>query len=391
MKNMQKKILVVSLLSAFAAGQVSAATSNYKVSDVANIAVPASHAISKQATTYIWPAPHQAGMNHHSSEQQRVSNEYWQVVSGFELNHGLALHATSDALVRLAAYTHDDSGSSLSSVQLDPEQIQISSGKGQIIQAERLISEQDMRLAGFDDGSIAVKLPQLAQGKLALRSEQALPNQARFLLHVKEKNSPFLLDVTAPSQVSGTIDNTLGLTMSIAGNAVTASEVNVRVYDPKGQRIAVEQKGSTIKFNDDLRYFGAHQGLYEVEIEVTKAVRGNIVKRTIKMPFANQIKTAAFEGSPQLDEKNRYQMPIAVIEPGRYSVTATLQGKNKNGEWVRLQTAESANWLEHDANLTLPFTLEEFSQYNRFELVDVKLQDQSRMMLQQVAASGSAL
>ncbi len=108
----------------------------------------------------------------------------------------------------------------------------------------------------------------------------------------------------------------------------------------------------------------------------------------MKFPFANSVKTASIDKAPWLQSKSGYQVPVTVFEPGRYNVTATLQGVNEQGDVVRLQTVSTANWLESDGVLTLPFTLSEFSQYKQFELVDIQLMDQSRMMLQQVQQSG---
>ena len=226
---------------------------------------------------------------------------------------------------------------------------------------------------------------------LMLKTNQRLGLHDRYLLHVKEKNSPLLLNMTAKSNVAGLADNSMNIDVSLAGQQINSDEIQVRLLDPKGKEVDVEFKNSQVTFTDDLTFFGSHQGLYELEVNILKMIDGKQVKRTLKFPFANTVKTAEIKSQPVLDMESGYQLPISVSEPGRYSVTATLQGENANGELVRLQTAESANWLDADNVLSLPFTLNEFSQYKNFSLVDVKLMDQSRMMLQQVVASTDSL
>lgn len=376
-----------SVIALLVATQANAQNNNFQTEQQANIAVPADYSAAKTATSYIWPQVHQASHDLHANEQLRSSNEYWRVVTGAELNQGVKLHTTSDALVRLAPYADYNSGSKQLAAAIEPQNLVLSSTKRGMVKAQQLMSQTQMQAAGFSDGSVALKVED-NQHNLMLRAHQPIAAKGQYLLHVKEKNSPLLLSVSAKTNVAGITDKAMKLDMSLTGDQIQDENVTVKLLAPNGQELAVEYRDSKVNFVEDLSYFGAHQGLYELEVNVEKTLLGQKISRTLKFPFANSVKTASIDKAPWLKSKAGYQVPVTVFEPGRYNVTATLQGVNEQGDIVRLQTVSTANWLESDGVLTLPFTLSEFSQYKQFELVDIQLMDQSRMMLQQVQQSG---
>lgn len=337
----------------------------------------------QQATSYIWPQVHQASVNQTEQIHTRVSNEYWQQVTGAQLNQGLAIYTSGEALVRLAPYANYESGAKQVSEAIYADELTLYSATMDVIAPEQLMQQAQMASAGFNDGSVAMTVS-ARHNKMMLKSTRTIADKGRYLLHVKEKNSPLTLSLSANSNVIAKQDHSMALNLSLATKAVTDNEVNVRLFDPKGQPIAVNYRNSTIGFKQDLSHFGAHQGLYELEVDVTKTINGKRVKRTLKFPFANTTTTASIDDMPIQSKAKGFDVPVRVFEPGRYSVTATLEGRDINGKSMRLQTASSANWLEKDGTLNLPFTLAKFNQYRDFKLVDLKLMDQTRMMAQQV-------
>lgn len=359
-----------------------------QLEQVAATAVVTNAEIDRQASVYIWPEVHPAAANFVQS-QIRSSDEYWQVVSADELHKGIKVHTTSDALVRLASYANYDSGAKYISEPLNPNMLQMST-QGQPLLKQQIISNNQMKQAGFDDASVALKL-ESGSGSFTLKTSQPLRGNERYLLHVKEKNSPFKLTLGADSNVTGSIDNNMALDMSLAGKKLQNSEVKVRVLAPNGEQVPVDFNAESVTFNRDLTYFGARDGLYELEVDVLTKVNGQSVKRTLKFPFANTVKTAALTQGMSFDQKSGYQLPIEVLEPGRYNVTATLQGQNSSGDLVRLQTVSSAAYFDQSGALSLPFTMAKFQQFDNFELVDIKLTDQSRMMVQQVLSDQTQL
>lgn len=383
-----KNLITLSLAFALSAATATAASSNFDAKQ-ANISVPQANSIEREATVYVWPQPHAAHSNY-IEKQSRTSDEYWQVVTGAELSKGIQVQTTSDALIRLASYANYKSGAKQVSEGLDPKMLRMSAAGNQLVKAQQIMSQVQMEHAGFTDGSVALKLPKLEQ-KLTLRTMQNISDEGRYLLHIKEKNSPMVLKLAAKSNVAGLADNSMKLEMSMAEKAILGNEAQVRLLDPKGEEVNVQYKDSQLTFADDLSYFGARQGLYELEVNVSKNIGGKLVKRTVKFPFANTVKTAQLSGKAQQNGDAGFSMPVSVSEPGRYGVTATLQGETADGNLVRLQTISSAAWLDANGELDLPFTLAQFKHYNNLSLVDIKLMDQSRMMVQQVLDSDSSL
>lgn len=375
-----------SVIALLVASQVSAQSADFQLEKPANIALPSDSDAIKAATTYIWPEVHEAGSSFHLNKQLRSSNEYWRVVTGAELNKGLKLHTTSDALVRLAPYANFSSGSKQVAPAIEPQNLTLTSTKLGIVKAQQIMSQEQMQTAGFNDGSVALKLQNNNQN-LMLKAHSPVLSDGEYLLHIKEKDSPIKLNISAKTNVSGLVDNAMKLDMTLTGSKVLDQEVSVILRAPNGQEVDVDYRDSAVTFNQDLSYFGAHKGLYELEVNVEKTIAGQQVSRTLKFPFANTVKTASIEKAPWLEANSGYQVPVTVLEPGRFNVTATLQGVNQKGQLVRLQTVSSASWLESDDVLALPFTMAKFSQYQQLELVDIQLMDQSRMMLQQVQNS----
>lgn len=380
-----KTILTISLALALGTTTAAASSNIFAAKQASNTAIPHTTPLAREATTYIWPEPHAAQTNF-IEQQSRSSNEYWQVVTGAELSQGISVHTTSDALIRVASYADYSSGAKQVSEPLNPDMLQMSAKGEGLLNTPQIISQMQMKHAGFNDGSVALKVNETDE-QLTLRTTQNITDDGRYLLHIKEKNSPIELQLAAKSNIAGITDNVMDLDIKLAEQPIADSETKVRLLDPTGQEVPVAYQGSTVTFANDLGFFGARQGLYELEVNVSKKLDGKLVKRTIKFPFANTVKTAQLNGQPKLDMKNGYELAINVFEPGRYGVTATLQGTTATGELIRLQTVSSAAWLEANGSLPLPFTLNEFQGYRNFTLVDIKLMDQSRMMVQQVLAS----
>lgn len=384
----KKNIITLSLALALTAGLAHATSKDFAPQQAASISMPQVDTIEKEATTYIWPQVHAAQANF-IEKQARSSNEYWQVITGAELSKGVAVHTTSDALIRLAAFASSEPSAHLADA-LNPALLSMSTAGNKLVNAERIMSQTQMEQAGFADGSVALKVAE-TEGKLTLKTRQNLADNAKYLLHVKEKNSPVLLSMSANSNVAGLSNNSMKLDLVLADSQVLNSEAKVRLLTPQGQEVNVKFANSQLTFIDDLAHFGARDGLYELEVNVEKQVDGKLVKRTVKFPFANTVKTAELAGKPQLTADAGYLLPVTVYEPGRYNITATLQGETVNGNLVRLQTVSSAAWLESNGQLSLPFTLKAFKHYKNLALVDIKLMDQSRLMVQQVIESDSSL
>ena len=339
--------------------------------------------IEKKAVVYLWPEPQQAKINVQLT-QQIESNEYWQSITGEELNKGVALYADNSALVRLAPGVNRESGAPQVSSPLEMTQLVIEGKETAITQ---LMAQKDLQAAGFHDGSVALTVKNTSAEPMMLRSSQKLDASATYMVHVKEKQSPHKLAVSAPRLFDANQHKTLSLDANISGVELNAKNTQVSLIAPDGGISEASLHKGNIAFKQPLSIVGAYQGFYEVQLSSLVNIDGQWVKRSVKMPFTNMAKTAALALDTAQVSNTKASLVINVFEPGRYNVTATLQGTDKAGNTVRLQTLDTAQWLSRDKTVSLPFEFDKFDRYHNLELVDVKLTDQSRLMTLQYQES----
>ncbi|XOV80796.1 MAG: DUF4785 domain-containing protein [Aestuariibacter sp.] len=371
---------------AFASSAFSAdVNTGYQVQREITQAIPEGLQSEQPRVEYIWPAVLPV-LSMAANKQQISSDYYWQVVSGKQLTSGVKIYTTTeDALLRLAPKADYSSGVKLQSKDLDLTQMTLTGAQDKTLSLKQIASVEAMKLAGFDDGSVALRLPQNHSVQpMVLKTQQRLADDAQYLLQVKEKHSPYTLDIEAKNAVEQN-DNVMSLSMQVAGQAVNEASTDVQLLSQNGPSVAVTYQDGQVKLPRNLTNVGAFQGLYELQITTLANVEGQWVKRSAKVPFAQHVKTAELAGALQRKGDHLY-VPLMVHEPGRYSVTATLQAFTKLGKQVNVQTADVAQWLAQPQDLRLPFDLSKFEQLQGpFTLLNVQLKDQGRMMPLQYA------
>jgi hypothetical protein len=256
-------------------------------------------------------------------------------------------------------------------------------GTGDNVQLQQLASLADMEAAGFYDGSVALKVSNLSGEPMVLSSGQALSANATYLIHVKEKSSTELLEINAPRFLKQD-QNSFELDAVVGSAKPFPLATKVTLIAPDGTETGARFLNGKVVFDEPLYTVGADKGFYEVNLTTLVSVNGKAVKRSIKVPFVNTQKTAEMTA---LTLNSEASVNLSVFEAGRFNVTATLQGLDANGNWKRLQTVDVAQWLEQDQAMVLPFELEKFSGYQKLQVVDVKLMDQSRLMPLQFEAT----
>lgn len=379
MNNMIKTSVILALCAA--AGQLQAKDIPVlTIQKEAAIAVPAGLPLEQQRVEYIWPKPHQASAM--VLEQQLSSDEYWETVTGAQLNKGISVYSSSNGLLRVAPLADNASGARQVAADLDMSQLQVV-GAGEQSYARQLASQKQMNDAGFTDGSVALSLSNAQGEMLTLRTNQALKADAKYLVHIKEKNSPYKLAVSAANTMLGQQGERFAIDASVNGVKASAKATQASLISPQGQQTALRFQNGAVVMNQDLEVLGAYTGLYEVQLTTTVQVDGKLVKRSVKVPFANVAKTAQINPQGLTQSEAGFALPVSVSESGRYGITATLEGTNSAGKKVRLQTVDVAQWLSGNESVSLPFELEKFQQYSDLSLVDVKLMDQSRLMVVQ--------
>ncbi|WP_199611017.1 DUF4785 domain-containing protein [Flocculibacter collagenilyticus] len=409
MKFNNKKVtaLTAALSTALFAQTAIANTDNaaaYKVQVLPTHAVSAGIEHSQQRVSYTWPEVQQA-MSVAAKQQNLESKEYWQEVSGKQLNQGVKLYNSSaDAFVRLAPKATGKQTTSSNAAPLQAEQLYIiDKTTNQRAKVAQLASQKDMEFAGFNDGSVAIKLDsqpvnntKLSKANthkasaLYLKSEQRLAANDRYLVHVVEKNSQVKLAVTAPRVFQANVKSSFELDAKINAKSLSDSNTTVRLINPDGIAKAAAFEQGNIVFQQPLMHVGAHKGFYDIELTTTEMVNGKAVKRTIKVPFSNVVKTAELDVGSTLrinaHGERTVAIPVNALEAGRYAITATLEATNKSGELEKIETVEVAQWLNGKASVEIPFNMSKLQGFRApIHITQVKLVDQSRMIvLQQV-------
>lgn len=358
---------------------------DFKVTVTTNSKLDDPHQNNQDAVVYVWPNVQQA-FAAASQSQTLQSNEYWQEVSAQDLNSGVRLFTSSaQAFIRIAPKTRFSEGEAIQSPALNADQLMIKSSLAARFEVvEQTISQQEMTLAGFDDGSVALKTNMSSStGELILRSDQNLQPNSRYLVHVKEKLSEHLLLVTAENTYQADGEK-FSLSAQIAGKNLDEKNTQVQLISTQGVITPLSYTAGKITLPDNLDAVGAYSGFYELELTSLKSLAGITVKRSIKVPFSQVVSTASLDQARRVNNQRsvEFLIPIRVAHSGRYAVKATLAAQSKSGTITYLQTIEVANWLQTDSNLILPFTINpSLTSDEQLLLTNISLVDQSRMMV----------
>ncbi len=335
------------------------------------------HLAVAKATIYQYPTPHspQTQVQNLSVE----SNEYWQTVSGKALKAGVELAITDDKhLIRLAPKARFEAGQVIAPKAIDVKQLKLTDSLTQrALPVQQKANQVQMQQAGFDDGSIA--LTRQGKGLTRLKTAQNLNDNAQYLIHVKEPNSKHVLRAKSHFN-KDTYSDTLSASFTLANQHVTPSQVAMKVHSPVGEQVSANYQNGQVRFSQPLEQIGAINGFYEIEALVTQRVNGELVKRSIKLPFTNSMTTARL-GDASLSNFGTTvtaRMPLTVNEPGRYSVTATLMTRQA-GKEIALATVALADDFQTSGVVSLPFKLKS-PVAGPLYLANVELVDQTRML-----------
>lgn len=362
-------------------------TDSYQTQRPVSQAIPEGLQTQQPRVEYIWPSV-QPSLTMVQDTQEIHSDYYYQIVTGAQLSKGVKVYTTTDgALLRLAPKADYTSGVKMQSRPLDLEQLSLTGAHNKSLVLKQLASVEAMKLAGFDDGSVALRLPSHPEnGPMVLKSRQVLADDAQYLLQVKEKGTPYSLTVKA-ANVLDKQDGKMALRMTMAGKTLQGANTEVQLLSPTGPAVPVVYHSGQVSLPDNMETVGAWQGLYELQLTTLVNFDGTWVKRSAKVPFAQHVNTAEL-GDVLTQQGNYLYLPVTVHEPGRYAVTATLQGKDKSGRVVNIQTADVAQYFNRTQDVRLPFKLDSLREFTGpFKLVNVQLKDQGRLMpLQQTAS-----
>lgn len=312
---------------------------------------------------------------------EKNSVEYWQKVSGKELKRGVPLYVNQvDNFIRIAPKARFDSGEVFKPDDLQLDKLSIKDANSQPLSIQAVASQQKMQNAGFNDGSVGLRLGQVG-AKAMLKTSQALNDSDTYLVHVIEKGSRNALHAKTQFKVKDQ-QQRIGIQLSMGQKRFKDKQVKLSLYSPEGEQFDVRYENGEAVLKYPLETLGAVNGYYELEASVKAVVNGQIVKRSIKMPFVHSSQTITMDNAKVTAiGNNQYQaqVPVQVTDAGRYAIRATLTGMSDKGKRVKLATVEVAKQINGQDNFMMPFSVAKAAKAP-FELVDIELTDQTRML-----------
>ncbi|BDY04952.1 DUF4785 domain-containing protein [Ferrimonas sp. YFM] len=327
--------------------------------------------------------------------QQQVSDEYWTEVSGAELNRGVALPLSQGgSLIRVAPRWNLDTGTPIKGESVVPSSIElrpVGDKQAQPNLVESMADADALATAGIDDGSSALVLSaSLKPGAYRLKVNQSLMADAKYLVHVKEKHSPWTLSLASPARVAAE-QTSLPVELTLSGSddaEIVERTASLRLST--GENIELAFSGS--EGQPTLAVSGQTlplPGVAPDELVVTslRRVDGQEVKRTVKTAVKRVSRTLSL--APQITSHwgrhtlESLELKVQASAQGRYQITLWLEGTDSSGNWAPAYQLQAARWLEpgqHAWQLPLvPDLLAKQGLTPPYRLATLTLTDQSRM------------
>lgn len=325
------------------------------------------------------------------------SREYYQEVSADELAAGVTIHTTAPrALVRLQPLAAGkDAIAPQSLVLTSPAGRAFAAGSGM----DMLASADTLAASGapFAQGTSAFRIhPDLGAGAFRLQANEAR-GAARYLVNVVEPDSPYTLTMQtdAPSYLHG---QQLTVTPELveqsgarAAQRHALGKLDGVVTSPGGRSFPV-----AFKMEKDGRLHArlpldANEapapGLWEVQASGQAFVRGQIVRRSLRVAFAVAMPVARLSNTATVVNEPGsvgVRLGVDVAAAGRYEARALLYGM-VGGKMKPLAVAHSAQWLEPGSqSLVVRYSAALLAGASGpFELRDLNLIDQGRVAVLQ--------
>lgn len=313
-----------------------------------------------------------------STDQTLSSTEYWEVVRGAALKSGVAISFTSNkSVILLSPQATLRQGTKSISPAINSNSIALFTPTGGH-ELSTTYNSDEMNGYGFFPGSAAVQANQLAGITATLRLTQDMHDEDVYLLHVKESYSPYPLVISSNTVVDENVK--LQLSADFAGSKQALNDLNLRVFSPDGELIEHTTVDNELVFAQPLKQIGIREGLHNVIIHSKVQIDGLTIKRSLRVPFVNQVNTASVSHY-QLTEQSGLDLGVDValdiFQSGRYSVSATVLGK-VNGVYQTLATSEAAKDFTHSGVLPIHFTLPKRAE-GPFQIKLLELKDQTRL------------
>lgn len=314
-----------------------------------------------------------------------LSNEYFMRVTGAQLNQGITVNTTQSEVALLI------SRGSSETAALDTGLLQLRhpDNAAQSLVTSRVSAEQLSQVSLFSN-TVALKTAAAAPaGALKLSTQQALSNDDKYLVQIKEKNSPYELSVSIPTQTYTEGERVIARGAMLSnGKAFKAAKASATLIAPNGDvsEVNVRVNGTDINFTaaDQSNIQSPINGMYELHVESAGEQNGLAVQRNAKVAFALSRDTATLRGA-SIKNANGLSADVKFVakEASRFEVRGVLYGTNSKGRLVPVMethAAQNTNAGAETINLAFDAAiLKKAGVKAPYELRDVRLFDQKQL------------
>lgn len=349
----------------------------------------ASHADAQQMSTFSFPIDSKAVLSPANKPTQVDSQSFWFETSGAALKKGINIPTTAPGAMMLITTSAETNGA----LELDARQLRLSDVSGLPMSA-KTFSEAQMAQTGLFSRSVAIQAPTLSgKGQLRLRSAQALPDDAAFVIRVREPESSVILEFSADGQTVSDNKSSLArmrLTDTNTQKGLKLTSYSASLVAPDGTELEVtpSETAGQVHFSmpDGVPYLAPKFGLYELRVSA-KGMLGNLpVQRNAKIALAAPKPTASLSDASLLGfEQPTAAVKFQVNEPGRYEVRMVLFGTSQDGSLKPVMETHAAQDLNTGmAKFLVPFDenlLQKADVKGPYGLGMVRLFDQNQLGL----------
>ncbi len=319
-----------------------------------------------------------------------LSNEYRMEVSGAQLNKGVVLNSTQSNIAVMISSAKGEVGQS---AQLDTGLLQLTHPDNAAASLVKTRASADqLAQVGMFANTVALTTNANADfGALTLKTEQALTKGDRYIVQVKEKNSPYNLSVSIPTQSYTEDDKVIARgAMLNGGDAFKAGKTTAQLVAPNGEvsQVSVTVNGTELEFAaaEQANIVSPINGLYELRVQSVASDNGMTIPRNAKVAFALSRDTAQLN-TVSMSDKMGLSASVRLLakEAGRFEVRGVLYGTNSRGQLVPVMESHAAQNTSAGADsIKLPFDaaiLAKAGVKAPYELRDVRLFDQKQLGL----------
>jgi hypothetical protein len=171
-----------------------------------------------------------------------------------------------------------------------------------------------------------------------------------FVIHVLEKNSPYVLSLASTKATYGANETISINTNMLLNNKNIGSNLQGYINRPDGSLLGELKfiKQSDGNYFADIDAIGTHglsQGLWQVHVFAQSTNKGIKIMRDAQTSFAVKLNTAEFSSNLKMS-KISIKVGVDVGLEGRYEVRAVLMGTNKAGQMQPIAMTMTADWLK---------------------------------------------